>query len=346
MEHPLPEAYLRHCDWVEDITRPLTVAEALAPGVHAFGTPKTEKEAEEVAQNSLGDLTDGHLGSMDIDQLRFTHDKIYAALRARGGHSAGGITSIEDTMGGKEDHDKNAAQNTRRAKGEGAHDGLPVMTPQSPGGTPCVSEPLAQEETEDTAKRALQQHERIKQHPAAQASTSLPPLTPPPLVTLRSKARAKTPTSRDSMTQLAEEVDKHKLNLYHVNELSAKESRLTQTTLDEHKKDINVLKRMIQDLTTQKTAVTEQTQPNNYNINTPPSRNKQALAGGLAAVGAAAYGLSEDKEEGYNEESVARSPITTYLMQYRANGIELEGMDADIQVRIVICMQDVISLAN
>ena len=224
---------------VEEITRPPTAIEAVALGVHAFGTPNdAETEEDDTAagrqhevmraQNSVGDLTDGHLGSMDIDQLRSMHDKTVEALRARGEHSAGDIKSVEDTIGGMKDlrrfdkameemekHDKTTAQITKSAKGEGTHDGEPVMSSRAPGVPSCVSEPLAQKDAEDIATQARQQHEKIKQYPAAQAST-------PPLVTLRSKTRAPTPTARDTIMQLAEEVDKHKLNLYHVNELNAK----------------------------------------------------------------------------------------------------------------------------
>ena len=106
---------------VEEITRPLTVVEAvmgspaMAYGMaadkasEAFGDE--EEEHIEETQNSAGDLTDGHLGSMDVAELKSMQAKISAALRARGELSAGGTGTLEAAMGGG---NKTFAASTKR----------------------------------------------------------------------------------------------------------------------------------------------------------------------------------------------------------------------------------------
>ena len=61
-----PKSILAALRLVEEITRPPTIADALTPGVRAFGSPagaqlEANIEAEEETQNSAGDLN-GALG--------------------------------------------------------------------------------------------------------------------------------------------------------------------------------------------------------------------------------------------------------------------------------------------
>ena len=91
---------------------------------------------------------------------------------------------------------------------------------------------------------------------------------PEPL-TMKDLSAAATPTT--AITQLAQEVDKHEQNLYHINEIGAQESKLTQETLNNHRMEIEQLKDMIREI---HRAATAKQQPINYSIETPPLKHK------------------------------------------------------------------------
>ena len=234
---------------VEAITQPQTIEDALTPGVHAFGSPATGKVAEdkdhnEAAPDTAGDLTGAHLGSMNTDELKSMQSQISAALRARGEPSAGGTGELEPTMGGKDDarkfdkeYQEMVKQQAQVAEGveRGGMAGYPSQAHLPDGGGPALCPA-----TQQLKQQALQQHDNVRANPTAQQSTS-----PPSIVTLRRKTRFTSPNTKGAISNLAQEVDKHKLNSYQVNGINAKESALTQSTLDGHKQEMDMLKRMI-----------------------------------------------------------------------------------------------------
>ena len=98
-------------------------------------------------------------------------------------------------------------------------------------------------------------------------------------------------TTATKVNNVVQEVNKHKQNLYKVNELNAKELLTTQTTLDEHKQKIETLKQMIQRLTADKE---KGAQPTQYSIDTPP-RHKILIEG--AAKLFAAVTINNDYDD-------------------------------------------------
>lgn len=227
----------------------MTVAEALTAGVHVFGFPEVRKpevdDNVEKMKGSVGDLNGVEFGNIDTKGLRSMQDTNFAAFRARGELGAGDTKTLEEAAGGKEDlkgfHEamKDMADKKRKAvvdaatqgaEGEGESATVPTVgvVPRV-GSVAPETDPEAQKRRldESTTRHAMQQHDNIKPNPTAQPST--PPLQ---LLALRIKTRCATPNTKETITQLAREVDKHKLNLYQVNKINTKESMLTQTTLD------------------------------------------------------------------------------------------------------------------
>ena len=77
--------------YIEQLTRPLTVTDALnSPAVaHGIAAEQFEEEEEHAdTHNSVGNSKLPELGNMNGEQLRIMHDKIIKALRDRGELSA------------------------------------------------------------------------------------------------------------------------------------------------------------------------------------------------------------------------------------------------------------------
>ena len=106
-------------------------------------------------------------------------------------------------------------------------------------------------------------------------------------------------------------MDKHKQNLYHVNEIGARESQLTQATLNAHRMEIEEIKDMIKEL--HSAATTKQ--PINYSIETPPRRVTATLINSAAKLGAATQITQQD----HHDDNVARTATTLYLPQYKGD---------------------------
>ena len=88
------------------------------------------------------------------------------------------------------------------------------------------------------------------------------------------------PDTKATITQLAQEVDKHKATIHHANQISAQESIFAQEALDEHKQEIEWPKGMIREMTIQQNNT--HNQPKKFSIETPPKRGLNTVLGSVA----------------------------------------------------------------
>ena len=69
----------------------------------------------------------------------------------------------------------------------------------------------------------------------------------------------------------------------------------------------------------------DEARPTKYSIETPP-RHKVTLIEGAARLGAA---IDYNNDNDDHDNNIARSPVTTYQIQFKARGLDLKDLSDD-----------------